>query len=113
MKADKYQSIARVDYLTETYNASGTDLQKAESYLSHIVQIIGDYEPEELYFDESIHLIENGDKISEIKKILDIYIDVVHWIKTFEISESVEKEPEFYYELDDIYDKILDAVPLI
>lgn len=112
VKADKYQSIARVDYLTETYNASGTDLQKAESYLSHIVQIIGDYEPEELYFDESIHLIENGDKISEIKKILDIYIDVVHWIKTFEISESVEKEPEFYYELDDIYDKILDAVPL-
>lgn len=112
VKADKYQSIARVDYLTETYNASGTDLQKAESYLSHIVQIIGDYEPEELYFDQSIHLIENGDKISEIKKILDIYIDVVHWIKTFEISESVEKEPEFYYELDDIYDKILDAVPL-
>ena len=69
-------------------------MQKAESYLSHRVQIIGDYEPEELYFDESIHLIENGDKISEIKKILDIYIDVVHWIKTFEISESVEKEPE-------------------
>ena len=59
-----------------------------------------------------MNLIENEKYATEIKDVLDNYMELFHWMKWFYIEEAVEKEVNFYGELDDLYEEIKDIVPL-
>lgn len=59
-----------------------------------------------------MNLIENEQYATEIKDVLDNYMELFHWMKWFYIEEAVEKEVNFYGELDDLYEEIKDIVPL-
>ena len=65
-----------------------------------------------LEYNVNFSLVENENKADEIKSILDVYMDVYHWMKAFMIDEVLDRDQMFYSDIEDIYDELVNIVPL-
>ena len=66
----------------------------------------------EIEYDEKINLIENETKSEEIKSKLDSIMEIMHWTKMFIIEEEIEKDVNFYNEIEEIYDELQPLVTI-
>lgn len=112
VKADKWKSLSEIKLLLEKYASTEEIKRKPEEYIAEIENIVSLKEVHPLEYHPEVNLIENEKYATEIKDVLDNYMNLFHWIKRFYIEEAVEKEVNFYGELDDLYEEIKDIVPL-
>lgn len=63
-------------------------------------------------YDEHISLIESEEKADEMKKRLDMYMNMYHWAKAFIVDEVLDRDEMFYSDIDDIYNILENIVPL-
>ena len=75
----------------------------AKQYIREISNIITDTETAHLEYDEHISLIESEEKADEMKKRLDMYMNMYHWAKAFIVDEVLDRDEMFYSDIDDIY----------
>mgnify|MGYP004539292871 CR=1 FL=1 len=112
VKADKWKSLSEIERLLEEYASTEEIKRKPEEYITEIENIVSLKEVHPLEYHPEVNLIENEKYATEIKDVLDNYMNLLHWMKRFYIEEAVEKEVNFYGELDDLYEEIKDIVPL-
>ena len=112
VKSDKWKSLLEIERLLEEYASTEEIKRKPEEYIAEIENIVSLKEVHPLEYHPEVNLIENEKYAAEIKDVLDNYMNLFHWIKRFYIEEAVEKEVNFYGELDDLYEEIKDIVPL-
>ena len=84
----------------------------AKQYIREISNIITDTETAHLEYDEHISLIESEEKADEMKKRLDMYMNMYHWAKAFIVDEVLDRDEMFYSDIDDIYNILENIVPL-
>ena len=101
IKAIGYKSLADINQLVERYNNDELN-RKAEEYISAINEKIKDLDVNEIEYDGKINLIENETKSEEIKSKLDSIMEIMHWTKMFIIEEEIEKDVNFYNEIEEI-----------
>ena len=111
IKAIEYKSLADINQLVERYNNDELN-RKAEEYISAINEKIKDLDVNEIEYDEKINLIENETKSEEIKSKLDSIMEIMHWTKMFIIEEEIEKDVNFYNEIEEIYDELQPLVTI-
>ena len=85
----------------------------AKQYIREISNIITDTETAHLEYDEHISLIESEEKADEIKKRLDMYMNMYHWVKAFIVDEVLDRDEMFYSDIDDIYNILENIVELL
>ena len=112
VKADKWKSLSEIEQLLKEYARAEEVKRKPEEYIAEIENIVSLKEAHLLEYHPEVNLIENEKYATEIKDVLDNYMELFHWMKWFYIEEAVEKEVNFYGELDDLYEEIKDIVPL-
>lgn len=116
VKEDKYKSINDVNDLVEKYidekERNEFKNSNAKQYIREISNIITDTETAHLEYDEHISLIESEEKADEMKKRLDMYMNMYHWAKAFIVDEVLDRDEMFYSDIDDIYNILENIVPL-
>ncbi len=114
VKEETYRSVLQLNELIEKYyvEKTGQSVWKVESYISSLAETIKLELCHEIDNDEKNNLIENDEKISEIKELLDMYMDVFHIIKVFRVNEVLNFDETFYSEIDEIYQDMQEIVPL-
>lgn len=103
LKGEKYRSLKSINNILEQYDVKAKK-REAEEYIKSIVDKIGNLKISEMTYDEQISLIESEQKAEELKEVLDSLLDILHWTKVFIIEEEVEKDNDFYSELEEISD---------
>ena len=111
---EKYRSVSQLNELIEKYyvEKTGQSVWKVESYISSLAETIKQELCHEIENDEKRNLIEDDDKISKIKELLDMYMNVFHIIKAFRVNEVLNFDETFYSEMDEIYQDMQEIVPL-
>lgn len=111
---ETFSSISRLNEIIHQYYVGENDtfVCNVEGYifsLSEKIKLELNYK-----FDEKTNysLIDNNEKIEEIKKMLDMYMDILHILKAFHIDDILDKDALFYSEIDDIYEDMKEIVPL-
>ena len=95
------------------YKMDGMCLEhEATEYVAGITEILVDFNYKTFDMDDSVKMIQNEQMINEIKEYLDTYMSIYHWAKDFMVDEFVDRDMEFYSELDEIYYDLSDIVPL-
>lgn len=112
IKNDLQKSIAQINDLVLEYKLCSDEKLKAQNYISEINSIIKQCDIYTLKYNSDINLIENEEKASELKKILDVILNIFHWCSAFLTDEILDKDVEFYSEIEDIYDEIEPIVKL-
>lgn len=103
LKSEKYRSVKSINTVIEQYNAE-TKKREAEEYINFIADKIKNLEISEITYDEQISLIESEKKAEELKEVLDCLQDILHWTKGVIVEEKVEKDNDFYTEIEEISD---------
>ena len=103
LKSEKYRSVKSINTVIEQYNAEAKK-KEAEEYINFIADKIKNLEISEITYDEQISLIESEKKAEELKEVLDCLQDILHWTKVFIVEEEVEKDNDFYTEIEEISD---------
>ena len=115
-RRNKYKSINDVNDLVEKYidekERNEFKNSNAKQYIREISNIITDTETAHLEYDEHISLIESEEKADEMKKRLDMYMNMYHWAKAFIVDEVLDRDEMFYSDIDDIYNILENIVPL-
>ena len=57
-------------------------------------------------------MLENEQEAEKIKNKLDDIMNIYHWIKIFLVDEEIEKDMDFYSEIEDIYEELSPLVSL-
>ena len=98
---DKIIKSTLVEYFTELLMIKNNLIKKITSQYNIVEDIIQNIEP------ETKNLIQQKVKVTEIKNLLDLIMDVLHLCKTFiPKSEQFEKDYLFYSELQYCVDKL-------
>ena len=97
VKEETYRSVSQLNELIEKYyvEKTGQSVWKVESYISRLAETITLELCHEIENDEKHNLIEDDDKISKIKELLDMYMDAFHIIKVFLGNEDVRDNSVF------------------
>lgn len=111
IKNDKFKSINDINTLIVKYNNKDNN-KDVKEYIEQINNIVITDELQNLEYNPEISLIESEDSATQIKEKLDIVMNIVHWIKAFKVDDTVDKDLNFYTELDEIYDEIESVVTL-
>ena len=111
---EKYRSVSQLNEIIDKYyvEKTGRSVWKVESYISSLAETIKLDLCHEIENDEKQNLIEDDEKISKIKELLDMYMNVFHIIKAFQVSEVLNFDETFYSEMDEIYLEMQEIVPL-
>lgn len=114
VKEETYRSVSQLNELIEKYyvEKTGQSVWKVESYILRLAETITLELCHEIENDEKHNLIEDDGKISKIKELLDMYMDVFHIIKVFRVKEVLNFDETFYSEIDEIYQDMQEIVPL-
>lgn len=112
VKNDLQKSITEINELVSNYKLCSDDNIKAETYIHEISHILNNFEAHELKYNPEIHLVESELKASELKNVLDIIMNAFHWCSVFMTEELVDKDNNFYAELEEIYDEIYPVISL-
>lgn len=62
--------------------------------------------------NSGLPLAENEVEITVFKDALEPFMDIFRWCAKFKTDEPVDKDADFYKELEDISDEIHSIVPL-
>lgn len=110
----KYRSVSQLNEIIDKYyvEKTGQSVWKVESYISSLAETIKLELCHEIENDEKRNLIEDDDKISKIKELLDMYMNVFHIIKAFRVNEVLNFDETFYSEMDEIYQDMQEIVPV-
>ena len=111
---EKYRSVSQLNEIIDKYyvEKTGQSVWKVESYISSLAETIKLELCHEIENDEKRNLIEDDDKISKIKELLDMYMNVFHIIKAFRVNEVLNFDETFYSEMDEIYQDMQEIVPV-
>lgn len=112
VKNDLQKSITEINELVSNYKLCPDDNIKAETYIHEISHILNNFEAQELKYNPEIHLVESELKASELKNVLDVIMNSFHWCSVFMTEELVDKDNNFYAELEEIYDEIYPVISL-
>ena len=112
VKNDLQKSITEINELVSNYKLCPDDNIKAETYIHEISHILNNFEAQELKYNPEIHLVESELKASELKNVLDVIMNAFHWCSVFMTEELVDKDNNFYAELEEIYDEIYPVISL-
>ena len=112
VKKEEYRSLAEIDMLTAKYDPQAKGNITAKQYIYKICDMIPNTKITELSYDSSAKLLEDRKKASEIKKVLDVFLDIRHWSEAFLINKMVDKDVDFYTELEEILEEIKEITPL-
>ncbi len=112
VKDDSQKSIAQINELVAEYNLCSDENVKAQNYISEITAIIGQRNINPLEYNPEVNLVEDKGKASELKKTLDVIMNIMHWCGAFITEEIVSKDVEFYSEIEDIYDELTPVIKL-
>ena len=112
VKKDAYRSIAEIDMLTSQYDPQEKGDVQAKEYISKVCDIVQNVKLTVLEYNDETKLLEDKRKASELKNVLDIFMNILHWGEAFLVSEMVDKECDFYPELEEILEEIKEITPL-
>ena len=105
VKNDGYRSLKELNDLCRQF-CNDEIKNKAEEYIGSVAQILEKYDDNKMVYTYDSSLIENQQEAEKIKVRLDNIMDIYHWMKMFFVDEEVEKETDFYSEIDDIYEEL-------
>ena len=74
----------------------------AKKCITEICDMAGQISIDPLVCNSDIKLLQNKEKTTEIKTILDSFLHVYQWGQTFIVSDIIEKDSYFYSELEDV-----------
>lgn len=108
------------DYFSARYKTKQdeTTFKQEIAYLSftdavqHIKTLWNEIQPVLDTVTEDSHIRENPDDIDRLKQFLDSCQDLLHRLKSFNVSFDVDKDTVFYSLFDFMYGKISEIIPL-
>lgn len=111
IKNDTFKSIKDLDDLSQQFY-KGETYKKAEEYIRTVITLIEQCDISTLEYRDDIVLLENEQEAEKIKNKLDDIMNIYHWIKIFLVDEEIEKDMDFYSEIEDIYEELSPLVSL-
>ncbi len=112
IKNDLHKSITQINELVSEYKLCADEKVKVQDYIAAINDITKHCDIRSLEYNPDINLTENEDKASELKKSLDMIMNIFHWCSVFMTDEILDKDVDFYSEIEDIYDEIAPIIKL-
>lgn len=95
------------------YKIDSTCLEhEVTEFVTKIIDEIDNFQITDFKFNDKISLIQNEQIVMDIKTYLDKYMSIYHWMKSFVIDELVDKDMEFYSELDELNEDMSEIVNL-
>lgn len=101
-KKEEYRSIADIDKIISLYGSEMDRTISAKKCITEICDMAGQISIDPLVCNSDIKLLQNREKTTEIKTILDSFLHVYQWGQTFIVSDIIEKDSYFYSELEDV-----------
>lgn len=101
-KKEEYRSIADIDKIISLYGSEMDRTISAKKCITEICDMAGQISIDPLVCNSDIKLLQNKEKTTEIKTILDSFLHVYQWGQTFIVSDIIEKDSYFYSELEDV-----------
>lgn len=105
-------SLGEIDKLVDKYNLCPDKAVSTRSLIRSISDIAADYKVSPLTMDPGIPLAENETEIAVLKEAIEPFMDIFRWCAKFKTDEPVDKDADFYTELEDISDEIHSIVSL-
>lgn len=115
----EYMSLSSISMVLEEYAAMEPEISvpSLQLLLSHVKELIlenicaGDTFWSTFKFGRS-PLIEDAETIKSLKIYLDTFMDIAHFLSLFYVSNEIEKDTEFYGELE-ILDEFMSSFTLL
>lgn len=105
-------SLGEIDRLVDKYNLYPDRAVSTKSLIRSISDIVADYKTSPLTMNSGLPLVENEAEITVLKDTLEPFMDIFRWCAKFKTDEPVDKDADFYTELEDISDEIHSIVSL-
>lgn len=105
-------SLGEIDKLVDKYNLCPDKAASTRSLIRSISDIVADYKANPLTMNSGIPLAENETEIAVLKEAIEPFMDIFRWCAKFKTDEPVDKDTDFYTELEDINDEIHSIVSL-
>lgn len=105
-------SLGEIDRLVDKYNLYPDKAVSTRSLIRSISDIVTGYKASPLTMNSGLPLAENETEIAILKEAIEPFMDIFHWCAKFKTDEPVDKDADFYTELEDISDEIHSIVSL-
>lgn len=105
-------SLGEIDRLVDKYNLCPDKAVSTKSLIRSISDIAAGCKASPLTMNSGLPLAENETEIAVLKEAIEPFMDIFHWCAKFKTDEPVDKDADFYTELEDISDEIHSIVPL-
>lgn len=105
-------SFGEIDRLVDKYNLCPDKAVSTRLLIRSISDIVANYKASPLTMNSSLPLAENETEIATLKEAIEPFMDIFRWCAKFKTDEPVDKDADFYTELEDISDEIHSIVSL-
>lgn len=105
-------SLGEIDKLVDKYNLCPDKAVSTRSLIRIISDIVAGYKASPLTMSSGIPLAENETEIAVLKEAIEPFMDIFRWCAKFKTDEPVDKDTDFYTELEDISNEIHSIVSL-
>ena len=93
---------ADIDKIISLYGSEMDRTISAKKCITEICDMAGQISIDPLVCNSDIKLLQNREKTTEIKTILDSFLHVYQWGQTFIVSDIIDIDSYFYSELEDV-----------